>query len=90
MFDGELKGKYYSLGSMSATDEEMLQSSGFLFQKPGPAQLLAVAGAARNWYISICIHIYIYVIYIYVYIYIHVYVYVYVYVHIYVFIHTCT
>mmetsp|Transcript_35506 Transcript_35506/g.29873 ORF Transcript_35506/g.29873 Transcript_35506/m.29873 type:complete len:498 (+) Transcript_35506:34-1527(+) len=49
MFDGELKGKYYSLGSMSATDEEMLQSSGFLFQKPGPAQLLAVAGAARNW-----------------------------------------
>jgi len=49
MFDGELKGKYYSLATMSAADEEMLQSNGFLFQKPGPAQLLAVAGAARNW-----------------------------------------
>ena len=49
MFDGELKGKYYPLGGMSQEDEDMLQSNGFLFQKPGPAQLLAVAGAARNW-----------------------------------------
>jgi creatine kinase len=49
MFSGELKGTYYSLGGMSAADEEMLQSNGFLFQKPGPAQLLAVAGAARDW-----------------------------------------
>lgn len=49
MFEGELKGKYYPLGGMSQEDEDMLQSNGFLFQKPGPAQLLAVAGAARNW-----------------------------------------
>jgi creatine kinase len=49
MFEGELKGTYYPLGGMSAADEDMLQSNGFLFQKPGPAQLLAVAGAARHW-----------------------------------------
>jgi len=49
MFEGELKGKYYPLKGMSAEDEDMLQSNGFLFQKPGPAQLLAVAGAARHW-----------------------------------------
>jgi len=49
MFDGELKGKYYPLGGLSKADEDALQSNGFLFQKPGPAQLLAVAGAARDW-----------------------------------------
>jgi len=49
MFDGELKGKYYPLGSLTKEEEDFLQSNGFLFQKPGPAQLLAVAGAARSW-----------------------------------------
>ena len=49
MFQGELRGKYYPLGNLTAQEEEMLQSNGFLFQKPGPAQLLAVAGAARQW-----------------------------------------
>ena len=37
---------------MTAVDEEFLQSNGFLFQKPGPAQLLAV---------TLCIHVYIYI-----------------------------
>ena len=37
------------LGSLSKADEDALQASGFLFQKPGPAQLLGAAGAARSW-----------------------------------------
>ena len=49
MFTGELKGTYYSLGGMSKEQEDTLQSNGFLFQKPGPAQLLGAAGAARHW-----------------------------------------
>jgi creatine kinase len=48
-FTGELSGKYYPLGQMTPAEEDFLQSNGFLFQKPGPAQLLAVAGAARDW-----------------------------------------
>ena len=49
MFDGELKGTYYPLGALTKEQEDTLQSNGFLFQKPGPAQLLGAAGAARHW-----------------------------------------
>ena len=46
---GELKGKYYPLYEMSATDEAFLRDNGFLFQKPAVTNLLTNAGAARNW-----------------------------------------
>jgi creatine kinase len=39
----------HNSGSLSKSDEDALQASGFLFQKPGPAQLLGAAGAARSW-----------------------------------------
>jgi hypothetical protein len=42
---GELRGKYYPLGAMTKDEEDFLQSNGFLFQKPGPAQLLAVVSS---------------------------------------------
>jgi len=48
-FSGELQGTYYPLGKLSKEDEDSLQANGFLFQKPGPAQLLGAAGAARTW-----------------------------------------
>lgn len=44
MFDGELKGKYYPLGSLSKEDEDSLQTQGFLFQKPG-TNLYGLLGA---------------------------------------------
>ena len=40
---------FTSAGGLSKEDEDNLQSNGFLFQKPGPAQLLGAAGAARSW-----------------------------------------
>jgi creatine kinase len=48
-FEGELAGKYYSLGGMTSEQEDFLQSNGFLFQKPKTTNLLSWAGAARNW-----------------------------------------
>jgi len=48
-FSGDLKGKYYSLGSLSAEDESFLRENGFLFQKPKTTNLLTNAGAARDW-----------------------------------------
>jgi creatine kinase len=48
-FEGELAGKYYSLGGMTPEQEDFLQSNGFLFQKPKTTNLLSWAGAARNW-----------------------------------------
>eukprot|EP00873_Tetraselmis_striata_P025493 jgi/Tetstr1/445757/TSEL_033405.t1 len=45
----ELSGTYYPLGGLSSEQEDALQSSGFLFQKPGPMQLLGAAGAGRSW-----------------------------------------
>jgi len=46
---GSLAGKYYPLGGMTKTEEDDLQNSGFLFQKPGPRNVLANCGAARDW-----------------------------------------
>ena len=45
----ELKGTYYPLGELSSEQEDALQAGGFLFQKPGPMQLLGAAGAGRDW-----------------------------------------
>lgn len=46
---GSLAGKYYPLGKMSKEEEQELQESGFLFQKPTPNNVLANCGAARDW-----------------------------------------
>jgi len=48
-FEGELKGTYYDLGSMTAEQSGMLRKEGFLFQRPSPSNLLTYCGAARNW-----------------------------------------
>uniref|UniRef100_A0A7S0YWG5 Arginine kinase n=1 Tax=Hemiselmis tepida TaxID=464990 RepID=A0A7S0YWG5_9CRYP len=45
----ELQGTYYPLGGLTAEQETALQAGGFLFQKPGPMQLLGAAGAGRDW-----------------------------------------
>ncbi|KAJ1469209.1 ATP:guanido phosphotransferase [Baffinella frigidus] len=45
----ELQGSYFPLGELTAEQEEELQAGGFLFQKPGPMQLLGAAGAGRSW-----------------------------------------
>ena len=44
-----LKGTYFPLGELSTEQEDALQAGGFLFQKPGPMQLLGAAGAGRDW-----------------------------------------
>lgn len=44
-----LQGTYYSLGELTSEQEDALQAGGFLFQKPGPMQLLGAAGAGRDW-----------------------------------------
>merc|ERR1719183_2996041 len=44
-----LKGTYFPLGELSGEQENELQAGGFLFQKPGPMQLLGAAGAGRDW-----------------------------------------
>lgn len=46
---GSLVGKYYPLGGMTKEEEDVLQSSGFLFQKPTPNNVLANCGAGRDW-----------------------------------------
>jgi creatine kinase len=46
---GDLAGKYYPLGAMTKQEEDDLQNSGFLFQKPTPNNVLANCGAARDW-----------------------------------------
>jgi len=48
-FEGDLKGTYYDLGSMTPQQSQFLRSNGFLFQKPSPSNLLTYCGAARNW-----------------------------------------
>lgn len=47
-FDGDLKGKYYPLGTMTAEDQDNLIEEGFLFDKP-VSPLLTCAGMARDW-----------------------------------------
>ena len=44
----DLQGTYYPLGELSKEQEDGLQAGGFLFQKPGPMQLLGAAGAGRE------------------------------------------
>jgi len=44
-----LQGTYYPLGELTSEQEEELQAGGYLFQKPGPMQLLGAAGAGRSW-----------------------------------------
>ena len=45
----ELQGTYYPLSDLTTEQEDALQAGGFLFQKPGPMQLLGAAGAGRDW-----------------------------------------
>lgn len=46
-FDGELKGKYYSLGNMSEQDRKRLVKDHFLFK--GGDKYLESAGLERDW-----------------------------------------
>ena len=45
----ELAGTYYPLGGLTPEQENTLREGGFLFQEPGPFQLLGAAGAGRDW-----------------------------------------
>jgi len=47
--EGELKGTYYELGSLTKEQTDFLHGRGFLFQLPGPSSLLTGAGASRSW-----------------------------------------
>ena len=49
MLPDNLQGTYFQLGELNSAQEEELQTGGFLFQKPGPMQLLGAAGAGRDW-----------------------------------------
>lgn len=46
--DGEFKGKYYPLKSMTDAEQEQLITDHFLFDKP-VSPLLTCAGMARDW-----------------------------------------
>jgi len=46
--DGEYKGKYYPLSTMTENDQDQLIADGFLFDKP-VSPLLISAGMARDW-----------------------------------------
>jgi len=48
-FEGEMKGKYYSLGGMTDEQKDELRSNGFLFQMPRNTNCLYYSGAANNW-----------------------------------------
>lgn len=48
-FQGDLKGKYFSLGGMSDEQKEDLRSQGFLFQLPKNTNCLYFSGACSNW-----------------------------------------
>eukprot|EP01039_Chlorochromonas_danica_P002267 gene2267-2482_t len=45
----DLTGIYYPLGAMTKKEEQDLQDTGFLFQKPTPNNVLSNCGAARDW-----------------------------------------
>ena len=49
MLPENLQGMYFPLGDLAGAQEDELQAGGFLFQKPGPMQLLGAAGAGRDW-----------------------------------------
>ena len=46
--EGDLKGKYYPLTTMSDKDQEQLIEDHFLFEKP-TGMLLTTSGCARDW-----------------------------------------
>ncbi|XP_077993634.1 creatine kinase U-type, mitochondrial-like [Glandiceps talaboti] len=46
--DGDLKGKYYPLGSLTDAEQQQLIDDHFLFDKP-VSPLLTCAGMARDW-----------------------------------------
>merc|ERR1711988_1417888 len=46
---GELKGKYYSLMTMSKADSDQLEADHFLFQKPDPNAMIFSCGGVRDW-----------------------------------------
>lgn len=46
--DGEFKGKYYPLNTMTDAEQEQLIADHFLFDKP-VSPLLTCAGMARDW-----------------------------------------
>lgn len=48
-FEGDLKGSFYDLATMTDEQSEFLRGKGFLFQKPKPTNLLTYCGAARSW-----------------------------------------
>lgn len=48
-FTGDMKGKYYSLGSLNDEQKEDLRKHGFLFQMPKNTNCLYYSGAANNW-----------------------------------------
>lgn len=48
-FEGDLKGTFYDLGSLTDEQSNFLRENGFLFQKPKPTNLLTYCGAARDW-----------------------------------------
>jgi hypothetical protein len=46
-FDGELKGKYYGLGTMTAAEQKQLIADHFLFKEGD--RFLEACGVNRNW-----------------------------------------
>ncbi|CAN0246460.1 unnamed protein product [Ascophyllum nodosum] len=46
---GQMAGKYYPLGGMTAEEEKELVDNHFLFQKPSPRSIQTNCGAARDW-----------------------------------------
>jgi len=48
-FEGDMAGKYYSLGGMTDKQKEDLRANGFLFQMPKQSNCLYYSGAANNW-----------------------------------------
>jgi creatine kinase len=48
-FTGEMKGKYYPLGSINDEQKQDLRSNGFLFQLPKNTNCLYFSGAASSW-----------------------------------------
>jgi len=48
-FEGEMAGKYYSLGSLTDEQAKDLRDNGFLFQMPKNTNCLYYSGAANNW-----------------------------------------
>jgi len=48
-FTGPLAGRYHSLGNLTEDLQDFLMTGGYLFNLPGPKNLMTGAGAARDW-----------------------------------------